>query len=661
MNIRKRLWDDRSYRGFLQSDDGVISKVLASDADKITFRAAFGMSDHLAQRLADQPEHIVFSERSRIARLGIQITNEIPSIDDFKDGLLTITLTASAVIPHYPGLDLLREFFDIGLPVGRLVFCDPETLLSSEEVLAAIERSEFKLPASTAVSSDGSIVIAPHKVVCDLRTDIDDQAFGQILLRRNGREILNRYQVPRAVSAVTIPPGKGVITTCSMYLNEHYVVLQSGFALGRNLPATVLDPIKTRGIHIYLEIVNNSNHPIVNPLISAKVYGQPKYKTGERRRSELPTSLPFSYRDMRSLGKRLKAAGPSTCHFRHKPAALIKRSKEGIDRAAILTNGPQKPCQVPSAECVFARRDFSPASRCAHAYATAGIENKRRGEPGVLTLKYFPNLMEHRDVINLTCEGKIDTLYFYEPSCEHGPFLSQQDHHRLDEYHAFGLTVYWVCGLNDRLMVYTMRDQKGYFVEPKRLAAFHKSMLFAFYGSTLELSKEGVGRLGSLMDALIGFWGQNIGIVTGGGSGVMEMANTLARQRGILSGANFLDITDQSMTTDVDFCQVFQSTCRHSRQKWFEIASFPIFNVGGLGSLEELGITLCNMKLSIMERVPIILFDTEGNNGFWDDMQHQVETMVERRRAPDWILDNILITDNPVEVIDVYRERLQLF
>ena len=80
-------------------------------------------------------------------------------------------------------------------------------------------------------------------------------------------------------------------------------------------------------------------------------------------------------------------------------------------------------------------------------------------------------------------------------------------------------------------------------------------------------------------------------IVTGGGSGVMEQANTLARERGILSGANFLEITDQSITTDVDFCQVFQATCRHSRQKWFEIASFPIFNIGGLGSLEELGIT----------------------------------------------------------------------
>jgi hypothetical protein len=186
-------------------------------------------------------------------------------------------------------------------------------------------------------------------------------------------------------------------------------------------------------------------------------------------------------------------------------------------------------------------------------------------------------------------------------------------------------------------------------------------MLFAFYGSTMALSDVGEKLLGRLLDALMAFWGSNIGIVTGGGSGVMEVANTMARERRILSGANYLDITDQSMTTDVDFCQVFQSTCRHSRQKWFEIASFPIFNVGGLGSLEELGITLCNMKLSIIERVPIVLFDTEGDRGFWAGMRRQISIMVRHHRAPAWIEDHIIITDDPEEVINAYRERLQLF
>jgi hypothetical protein len=35
--------------------------------------------------------------------------------------------------------------------------------------------------------------------------------------------------------------------------------------------------------------------------------------------------------------------------------------------------------------------------------------------------------------------------------------------------------------------------------------------------------------------------------------------------------------------------------------------------------------------------------------------------MVEKGRAPAWVKDNIVITHDPREVIDAYRERLQLF
>jgi len=653
--------DNYLFRGLLQSEDGVISRILDVNNRSITFQTTFGLNEDLVKELKNRPEHIVFSERSRIARLGIQIKCDPPDLNSLKGDIVTLTLAASAVISGYPGLDEFKDFFTLGLPVGRLVFCDPEALLSSDEVLEAIERAELKLPESTTISSDGSIVIAPHKVVCRFKEPLDKKALGRILFREDGRELLNRYQVRNALPSLTIAPGEGVVTTCSMYLNEHYVVLQSGFALGRNLPATVLDPIKTRGIRIYLEIVNQSHHPIVNPLISAKVYNAAKSRNGLRRKKAAQTSTFYSYRQMREFENRFSRLSTTTCHFIDKPVAVACGEADGLRKAEIFLNGPSEECDVTRAMCSLARRDFSPNSECAHMYATSKIENALDRIPAVLIMKYFPNIIEHRDIINLTCEGKLKALYFYEPSCEHGPFLSQQDHHRLEEYHAFGLEVFWVSGLNDRLMKHTMLDGMGYFVAPERFADFHKSMLFAFYGSNQKLSPKGEAKLGGLLEALIEFWGRRIGIVTGGGSGVMEQANTLARERGILSGANFLDITDQTMTTDVDFCQVFQATCRHSRQKWFEIASFPIFNVGGLGSLEELGITLCNMKLSILDPVPVILFDTEGGGDFWNGIDDQINEMVKRGRAPEWIKDNIVITDNPKTVTDVYRQRLQLF
>ena len=114
------------FRGLLQSEDGLISKVIDTDRQSITFEAVFGLSDELIDQLKSQPEHIVFSERSRIARLGIQIKCEPPGIGDLAGDQVALTLVASSVIPGYPGLDEIKDFFSLGLPVGRLVFCDPD-------------------------------------------------------------------------------------------------------------------------------------------------------------------------------------------------------------------------------------------------------------------------------------------------------------------------------------------------------------------------------------------------------------------------------------------------------------------------------------------------------------------------------------------------------
>ncbi len=658
--MANHIRNHHAYRGLMQTDDGLIRRVVSVGRKKIIFETSFGLRGRLEGLLREQPEHFLFSERSRIARLGVQIESEPVAQARLRGSELTLTLEASAVIPGYPGLKDLADFFTAGLPVGRLVYCDPDALLSSEEVLEAVEQSVLKLPASTSISSDGSIVIAPHKVACRLRQPLSCETLSRILLREEGRELLNRYQIRDAVPAVAIAPGEGVITTCSMYLNEHFVVLQSGFSLGRNLAATVLDPIKTRGIRIYLEIINQSDHPIMNPLITARVYRAARRELLANGHKAAKAGRTYSFTRLQEISKRLHRRCRSTCGFIDRPVAVMPPAADAHKQPEVFINGPEAPCRIPRARCALARRDFSPQSNCAHVYATSRVRTALSAGPRSLVVRYFPNIVEHRDIINLACEGKLDALYFLEPSSEHGPFLSQLDHNRLQEYHAFGLEVYWVSGLNRRLMVHTMRDGMGYFVTPERLGDFHKSMLFAFYGSNRRLSPEGGRRLGRLMDALIGFWGRTIGIVTGGGSGVMEHANTLARARGILSGANFLDITDQTLNTDVDFCQVFQATCRHSRQKWFEIASFPIFNVGGLGSLEELGITLCNMKLALLEPVPVILFDTEGSGEFWDGVGAQIGEMVRKGRAPAWVADNIMATGDPEAVIRIYRERLHL-
>lgn len=106
----------------------------------------------------------------------------------------------------------------------------------------------------------------------------------------------------------------------------------------------------------------------------------------------------------------------------------------------------------------------------------------------------------------------------------------------------------------------------------------------------------------------------------------------------------------------MDFFNTFQETSRHFRQKWFEVADFCIFNVGGVGTLEEIGIELCNLKLGIRPRVPFVFYDAE----YFSDLRAQILQIIAAKRAPAWMADYLLFTDDPDEVVAFYREKLQV-
>ena len=129
---------------------------------------------------------------------------------------------------------------------------------------------------------------------------------------------------------------------------------------------------------------------------------------------------------MREFEKRFSSLDKSTCHFIDKPVAVIQCNGEALKKAEIFLNGPAQKCEVTRAMCALARRNFAPDSECAHVYATSKIEEAAKNFPAVLAMKYFPNIIEHRDIINLACEGKLKALYFYEPSWDKNGPCSQE-------------------------------------------------------------------------------------------------------------------------------------------------------------------------------------------------------------------------------------------
>ncbi len=65
------------------------------------------------------------------------------------------------------------------------------------------------------------------------------------------------------------------------------------------------------------------------------------------------------------------------------------------------------------------------------------------------------------------------------------------------------------------------------------------------------------------------------------------------------------------------FYQTFQGRSRQARQRWFEVASFHLFFMGGVGTLEEVGLTLTDMKLGVIELSPLVFFGRLDGKPYW--------------------------------------------
>ena len=82
--------------------------------------------------------------------------------------------------------------------------------------------------------------------------------------------------------------------------------------------------------------------------------------------------------------------------------------------------------------------------------------------------------------------------------------------------------------------------------------------------------------------------------------------------------------------------------------------------MGGVGTLEEVGLTLTDMKLGVIERSPLVFYGRHDGERYWEHLRRQFATMVEVGRAPAWLTENVLVTDDPDEIPRFYKRILEL-
>ncbi|MDP2136758.1 MAG: LOG family protein, partial [Candidatus Didemnitutus sp.] len=585
-----------------------------------------------------------FSERSSLARIGIEmIAQGAPIVEGNR---LLLVAESSLFDPSFPNAAYWKKLLRPGVPAGRLFYAPAAAKLSSTEIWQAVQENLLKLPNTTSIDSQGRVFFTPHPVCYTLNPRLQRMNFEHIVSGYAGRSFLDKVQIRHDATTLTIPPRSGILTSCSMFLREHHVVLNPGEGnFGLHTSAVLLDPVKTFGTNVMLEVYNKGDQPVVNPMVSVEVFRSPplettEFKTLTKRRQRLLGTVQSLYQCLDDYPAVASGgARPKTkITVRGQSATMVNRTllvRANDDDVRKIAEGGA--CPIGSHTMIEAL-DSAPA------------------DADTLVVDYFPDLLEHTELITRLGDVKLRRIIFRHASRTHGYFLSSNAHARLDTFYSLGIPVYWHDEMTNDLYLHTYKKGHGFFVREEMSRKFQESPILAFYGSAVDLGDGDTQRISMLVEKLSSFLGPNIGMLTGGGGGVMRLATESARAKGALTGACFLELEAQPPELGVDFFNTFQETSRHFRQKWFEAADFCIFNVGGVGTLEEIGIELCNLKLGIRPRTPFVFYGSD----FWKDLRQQFELMISEKRAPAWMKDYVIFTDDADEVVRFYRKTLQV-
>ncbi len=643
-----------------QTEDGRATSVANDAPGRLTLDVEFPVSAEFASRAAGDHQNVRFVPRSRIARLGISIAAASPIT--FSEGRAFIRATADAVVTEYEIEPILIQLLLPGVEVGRLVYCDPAKRLSAEQVYAASLNHEFQLPAHFTIDNNGDVTFATHRCIYDLQRHVSHQDLLGVIARHDGKRILNRIQIRRAVEHVLLAPHSGVITSCTMFLHRHFALLDaSPTTQGQHLESTVLDPITTRGTRVFLEFANRSDRAVVNPSATAALYLADQSSTCRRdfvfihaaTSSELVDQPEYHY--AATVYREQEQHFPSPAYV-NRPMTVLQEPLRSPQNLAHWADNRAPKTTIASSTA----RGPGRGSYGVGHFDIPVIAHIPDGANATVFVKYFPNVLEHTLLCHAAARQRIQQLVFRQASFEHGAFLSARDHARLADYDALGVKVFWCNDDFRELAVHVYRGLRGYFIPLSKVDSFLSRLIFAVYGSTLPLTLPEASAQVALLERLRAFLGGNVAFLTGGGPGAMQQTAEAARSLGVGIGCNFLEIQDQPSMLSVDFYQTFQERARHFRQRWFDIASFHIFCIGGVGTLEEVGLTLTDMKLGVAEKGPLVFFGQHGDAPYWAKLKEQFDIMLLENRGPQWLKTHILLTNDPDEVVHFYRRTLEV-
>lgn len=250
---------------------------------------------------------------------------------------------------------------------------------------------------------------------------------------------------------------------------------------------------------------------------------------------------------------------------------------------------------------------------------------------GVLLTKYFPSPVMKSLLLSRVVTKKVRAIVFANVSRSYGFFFSAEDRNLLVDLDSFGIQIFFCNAQRNELYQFTHRVDAdvGMWVPVSKRAEYLDATFFGVYGSNLvegdfeselETLLSGIIKLrdsGSCEHELLRK-GKPLALLTGGGPGVMEVGNRVAKKLGILSCGMIVDfgslskrpgvaINEQKVNPFVEIFSTYRPEKLVERQADFHL-HIPVFLQGGVGTDFEWALELVRKKVGTAPPHPMILF-----------------------------------------------------
>ncbi len=303
------------------------------------------------------------------------------------------------------------------------------------------------------------------------------------------------------------------------------------------------------------------------------------------------------------------------------------------------------------------------------------IEDGLITSQGILLTRYFPSPLMKRLLLSDLVQRCLKGIYFRYPSLSYGNFFSHEDRSMLLDLAKFGIPVYWVDDTSGQVLQYIPKPGKdsGMFVPDPLIDTFVKSTAFGIYGSTL-LHGNFEEELANLLHGITAMRAEYshpllnpdtpIALVTGGGPGLMEVGNRVAKRIGILSCANIVDfrnsanlnIKEQKQNPYIEAKMTYRLDKLVERQAEFHL-DFPIILTGGYGTDFEHCLEEVRRKVGSMTMpTPVLLF---GMPDYWRQKvsyRYRCNLAAKTITGSEWVSNCFYCVNNAQQGLKVYRQ-----